>query len=369
MEQVNINVTKIDEVVEINATPNVTQIIVATQSGGVGGIPDAPNNSNAYVRSGLAWIVGYTKTAIDNLLNLKQNNLVSGTNIKTINSESILGSGNIVISSGATNADDITETATRVFVTPTEKTAITHSNRSILDAITESFTTALKTTYDNAVSWITTNGSNVLNHIASTSNPHSVTKAQVGLSNVDNTSDADKPISTATQTALNLKLNELLSSNVAETTTDGAVTSGTSNTYSAGVLISADKISSGNILDVVAIFRKTGVASALTIRFYINNTNDLSGSPILLATLGGINASNLQPTLQRFLRIKVKNGTGQGTEVLNTSLSVQNEYGGTFTSAVSTLAIDWTTDKFLVVALQCTNASDSARVSSIKVRR
>lgn len=32
-----------------------------------------------------------------------------------------------------------------------------------------------------------------------------ITKAMVGLSNVDNTSDANKPVSTATQTALNLK--------------------------------------------------------------------------------------------------------------------------------------------------------------------
>lgn len=43
------------------------------------------------------------------------------------------------------------------------------------------------------------------NHVADTSNPHSVTKTQVGLGNVDNTSDADKPISTAQQTALNAK--------------------------------------------------------------------------------------------------------------------------------------------------------------------
>ncbi len=42
-------------------------------------------------------------------------------------------------------------------------------------------------------------------HISSTSNPHSVTKDQIGLGNVDNTSDLNKPISTATQTALNLK--------------------------------------------------------------------------------------------------------------------------------------------------------------------
>ena len=39
-------------------------------------------------------------------------------------------------------------------------------------------------------------------HLASTSNPHSVTKAQVGLSNVDNTSDADKPVSTAAAAAI-----------------------------------------------------------------------------------------------------------------------------------------------------------------------
>mgnify|MGYP001004894363 CR=1 FL=1 len=48
----------------------------------------------------------------------------------------------------------------------------------------------------------------VATHIANTSNPHSVTKAQVGLGNVDNTSDLNKPISTATQTALNLKVNK-----------------------------------------------------------------------------------------------------------------------------------------------------------------
>lgn len=43
------------------------------------------------------------------------------------------------------------------------------------------------------------------NHIANKNNPHEVTKAQVGLGNVDNTSDANKPVSTATQTALDNK--------------------------------------------------------------------------------------------------------------------------------------------------------------------
>lgn len=39
-------------------------------------------------------------------------------------------------------------------------------------------------------------------HIANKSNPHTVTKTQVGLGNVNNTSDADKPVSTAQATAI-----------------------------------------------------------------------------------------------------------------------------------------------------------------------
>lgn len=43
-------------------------------------------------------------------------------------------------------------------------------------------------------------------HSGNTSNPHAVTKSQVGLGNVDNTSDASKPISTAQQTAFDARL-------------------------------------------------------------------------------------------------------------------------------------------------------------------
>lgn len=42
-------------------------------------------------------------------------------------------------------------------------------------------------------------------HADNTDNPHGITKAQVGLGNVDNTADKDKPASTAVQAALNGK--------------------------------------------------------------------------------------------------------------------------------------------------------------------
>lgn len=50
---------------------------------------------------------------------------------------------------------------------------------------------------------------NLTAHTSNTSNPHATTKAQVGLGNVDNTSDVNKPVSTAQQTALNGKVTQL----------------------------------------------------------------------------------------------------------------------------------------------------------------
>lgn len=52
--------------------------------------------------------------------------------------------------------------------------------------------------------------SDLIEHLANKSNPHGVTKSQVGLGNVNNTSDADKPVSTAQQAALDKKLDKAL---------------------------------------------------------------------------------------------------------------------------------------------------------------
>lgn len=49
------------------------------------------------------------------------------------------------------------------------------------------------------------NASDLYNHINNQNNPHNITKEQLDLGNVDNTSDLDKPISNATQEALDNK--------------------------------------------------------------------------------------------------------------------------------------------------------------------
>lgn len=60
----------------------------------------------------------------------------------------------------------------------------------------------------NLLNQIAQVASDLSDHEGDFTNPHQVTKAQVGLGNVNNTSDANKPVSGPQQTALNLKANQ-----------------------------------------------------------------------------------------------------------------------------------------------------------------
>lgn len=82
---------------------------------------------------------------------------------------------------------------------------VSNAQKAAIDAVSNrvnSLTTELNNT-NNDVSAVS---SELSTHTRNTSNPHSVTKSQVGLGNVDNTSDANKPISNAQQDALDKKL-------------------------------------------------------------------------------------------------------------------------------------------------------------------
>lgn len=90
----------------------------------------------------------------------------------------------------------------------TEKAAREAADIEIKNSITQSgqsSTAALNAEIQRAKESEATITSNLSRHTSDYENPHHVTKAQVGLDNVDNTSDINKPISTATQNALNLK--------------------------------------------------------------------------------------------------------------------------------------------------------------------
>lgn len=93
----------------------------------------------------------------------------------------------------------------------TEKDAREAADIEIKNSITQSgqsSTSALNAEIQRAKEAEAAITSNLNNHISDYHNPHKVTKAQVGLSDVDNTSDADKPVSNATQTELDKKANQ-----------------------------------------------------------------------------------------------------------------------------------------------------------------
>lgn len=116
---------------------------------------------------------------------------------------------------GATNLirDILAATKTTAGVmTAADKTNLDNTVQGLAKEITNrtnainALRTELKTYVDDLIadtgSDVTALETKVNKHIADKSNPHTVTRAQVGLSNVNNTSDANKPVSTAQATAI-----------------------------------------------------------------------------------------------------------------------------------------------------------------------
>ena len=222
-----------------------------------------------------------TQTALD----AKQATLVSGTNIKTINSTSILGAGNIAISSAVawggvtgtlSNQTDL-QTALdlkvdeNAAITGATKTKVTYDAKGLVTAGADATTADIASSTDkryvtdaqlvvvgntsgtntgdnatnsqysglaaskqdtlvSATNIKTINSTTVLGAgniaveptiTATTSADYyrgdktfaTLNKTAVALGNVDNTSDANKPVSTATQTALDAKTNKLIVTN------------------------------------------------------------------------------------------------------------------------------------------------------------
>jgi hypothetical protein len=197
-------------------------------------------------------------TATQTALDAKQATLVSGTNIKTINSTSILGSGNIAISSAvawggitgtlSTQTDLQTALDLKVdenaAITGATKTKITYDAKGLvtagadlaagdlptgidaakistglisnaefdyLNGLTDNIQTQFTGKQDVLVS--ATNIKTIEGQSLLGSGNIDLAKGDVGLGNVDNTSDANKPVSTATQTALDAKTNKLIVTN------------------------------------------------------------------------------------------------------------------------------------------------------------
>ena len=358
MSEVVINVTKVEEVVTINATPNVTQILVNTNSGG-----------------GIQSVVAGTNITIDDTDPLNPIISASGGGGAV---DSVNGQTGVVV----LDADDISETATRFWLT-----------------------NILKTAYDGAVTWISTNGTNILNHIASTSNPHNVTKSQVGLSNVvnaDTTTTAN--ITDSTNKRFVTDANLVVIGNTSGTNSGDNATNTTSNSYAdAKVVAELASFKTANFLDftssgqtqldgksatiissttqvnniavvteqylqgypilantipdncvlnlLVKFFKASAGGFTLTCRVYINTTNSLVGATLIAQTTAG-GAAVSDALLYRNIIIR-----GSNLIILSTSSTLNNDLASVLSSTPSTIAFDRSVNQFIIVSFTVPNSS------------
>lgn len=327
MSEVVINVTKVEEVVTINATPNVTQILVNTNSGGGipeapidgnlygrknatweqvtsgGGIPDAPNDANAYVRSALGWVVGYTKSAIDTLLGNKVDK-VSGKGLSQEDYTTAEKSKLSGIEVGATANDTDVNLKNRANHTGTQLTS----------------------TISDFVSQV---GTLITNALASFKTANFLDFTSSGQTQLDGKSATI--ISSTTQV-----------NNIAVATEQ----------YMQGYPILANTIPDNCVLNLLVKFYKASVGGfTLTCRVYVNTTNSLVGATLIAQTTAG-GAAVSDATLYRNIIIR-----GGNLIILNTSYTLSNDLASALSSTPSTISFDRSLNQFLIVTFTVPNTS------------
>lgn len=127
--------------------------------------------------------------------------IASQGNVQSVNTKT----GAVVLTT-----TDISE-GTNQYFTAARVRAVVLTGLSLATNAVISATDTVLSAFGKLQAQITANLATLTSHTSNTSNPHATTKAQVGLGNADNTSDANKPVSTATQTALNAKQDTLVS--------------------------------------------------------------------------------------------------------------------------------------------------------------
>lgn len=177
---------------------------------------------------------------------------------------------------------------------------------------------------------------NLETHINNKSNPHEVTKDQVGLGNVDNTSDANKPISNATQTALNGKFSA----------TDGNALK--QRVYNIPELVATDITVDSDNDSVNISLDKTSIVDGT-----------LSGTTININSATASKAGILVPTDKSKIDKIITNGNG--TKYLSDNGTYKEVSGGSSSSDINIIELQDIRDIISIVYHEKDRASGDIR--------
>lgn len=191
-------------------------------------------------------------------------------------------------------------------------------------------------------------------HISDESNPHNVTKTQVGLENVDNTSDIDKPVSTAQQNALDSALS---THNTSEASHSDMRLLISGLTTRLNALADSDDTTLDQLSEIVAYIKNNkslidGITtSKVNVSDIIDDLTTNSGDKVLSAKQGMI-LKGLITDLTTLVENKVDKVSGKGLSTNDYTTSEKNKLSGIATGAEVNVQPDWnvtdpTSDAFI----------------------
>jgi hypothetical protein len=297
----------------------------------------------------------------------KQDNLVSGTNIKTINGSSILGSGNLVVSGGGGISDgdkgDITVSGSGSVWT-IDNGAVTNAKITAVDAtkVTEDATHRFVTDTEKS----TWNGKQDL--LVSGTNIKTINSTSLlGSGNVavQETLVSATNIKTINGSSIlgsgNLTINNSPSLGIVTGTN---VTGVTALTKSATITLTSNTISATSILEIEARAIRVAVTTGtIAFQFYINTSDTLTGATLLGV---GLNMTNSQwfSQIRRSLFINPSTNT---LTCINTGATVNDDFVATGTNG--SITFDETQTYYLIFAVQPSSTASTSTVQYAFAKR
>jgi hypothetical protein len=148
---------------------------------------------------------------------------------------------------------------------------------------------------------------------------------------------------------------QTLSRKITEAINTGTTTNNVVHTE----LITAGDVVGNSLLEITGQMTANNSAGTKVVRCYFNATADLTGTPILVATF------QLTTTTYAGLRRQIQLTSLSSQKcVLPTFATMFNDQSGASTT-ISTLAINFTTDKYFVVAIQNSVSTDTCTLSNL----
>lgn len=139
----------------------------------------------------------------------------------------------------------------------------------------------------------------------------------------------------------------------------GTPTTSTNVIICHSVLIPANTLTTNSVLQIIfRMYRQSGNVGQMYGRIYFNTANNLTGAT-LFNTIFQMNGGGVQ-----FLGLVERNFSYNGTNLIGYQNNAFSEFT---TGSIVTTAMNRTVDNYILLTMQCQNASDIANIDLVKV--